>query len=427
MIAQRAVMRLRQAAPTQPVFMDLSISDLHGPNKPMAQYVGDPRCAAMPPWDPPNYNEADVSDKPPDIQALPLLPYPDGWPMVTYCDEMLGVDSLVQQVEDELAAEGRLDNTLFIFSADNGMGWGQHRLGQVKHQPYTTPVPLMMSWPARWGDEPRTIDEYVSNIDIAPTLCAIAGCTLGPYPTGQQHPDGLSLLPLLDGETDHLARDAVLERNWYDGEWSGIRTTAYNPLGQWHYVEYADGFRELYDTVHDPWELNNLSADPAYGPLMDALAAQLEQLREEGAVTKPDASIALTPDGPYLGDGISDSLPSPDQTAKITGALRRTSYYFWINVDNDAGAARSFVVSDVQSGTNRMKVHYFVDGTDVTAAVDAGTYATASLAPGATASLLVEVHVGKRARVGMRKRAVVDVSPSGAPGLIDAVRAVVIR
>lgn len=427
MVADRTVQRLREADPSRPVFAILSVHDLHTPNEPMPRYVGDPRCAHMPAWDPPNYNEADVSDKPPFIQALPLLPYANGWPMVTYCEEMLGEDWLVQRVEDELAAEGRLSNTLFIFTADNGMAWGQHRLGQDKLLPYTTPVPLMMSWPARWGDQPRTIDDVVSNIDIAPTLCAIGGCTLGPYPTGQQHPDGLSLLPLLDGSVDHLARDAVLERNWKRYAWSAIRTTSQSPLGQWHYIEYDDGFRELYDSINDPWELNNLAYEPGYGPLMDALSARLAQLRQEGVVVKPDGSIGYAPDGPFVGDGIYDSLPSSNQTEKVRGAKRRTNYFFWVDIDNDDSAARSFTVRDVQSGTRRMQVHYFVNGSDVTAAIDAGAYATASLAPGGTASLMIKVHVGKRARIGERKRAIVDVSPTGVPGLIDAVRAVVVR
>jgi hypothetical protein len=111
----------------------------------------------------------------------------------------------------------------------------------------------------------------------------------------------------------------------------------------------------------------------------------------------------------------------------VVGARHKTSYYFWVDIDNDDSAARSFTVSDVQSGTKRMKVRFFADGVDVTTAVDDGTYATVSLAPGATANLVIQVHVGTRARIGNRKRVVVDISPSGVPGLIDAVRAVVVR
>ena len=85
MVADRAVMHFRETPANTPIFAMLSIFNLHGPNIPLPEFVDDPRCNDMPPWDPPNYNEADVSDKPPDIQSLPLQPYPYGWPMVRYC------------------------------------------------------------------------------------------------------------------------------------------------------------------------------------------------------------------------------------------------------------------------------------------------------------------------------------------------------
>ncbi len=127
----------------------------YSPNRPMSQDIGDPRCANIPPWAPPSFNEADISDKPVAMQALPLLPDADGWPMVTYCEEMLGVDRAVGQVIGELEDEGRLDNTLLVFASDNGMAWGEHRLGQQKVRPYTTPVALHMRWPAGGWESPR--------------------------------------------------------------------------------------------------------------------------------------------------------------------------------------------------------------------------------------------------------------------------------
>ena len=142
MVADRAVTHFKETPADQPIFAMLSIYDLHSPNGLQPQDQSDPRCASMPPWDPPNYNEADVSDKPAVIQTLPVQPYADGWPMVTYCQEMLGVDRAVGQVIGELPAENRLDNTLLMFTADNGMTWGQHRLGQQKSWPYATPAAL---------------------------------------------------------------------------------------------------------------------------------------------------------------------------------------------------------------------------------------------------------------------------------------------
>ncbi len=286
MVADRTVARLRETPADTPVFAVLSIYNMHGPNTPMAQDIGDPRCADMPPWKPPNYNEADVTDKPSGIRALPLQPYPDGWPMVTYCEEMLGVDRAVGQVVDELEAEGRLDNTLLVFTADNGIAWGAHRLGQQKIWPYATPVPLYMSWPAGWGTDPRTIDEIVSNIDLAPTFCDLAaGCTLGPFARGSAGPDGVSLAPLIEGDVTDLGRDAVLEESYVPGSmsWSGLRTTAlYDATHRWHYIEYTNGERELYDLMTDPWELDNVAADAGQAVVVAALGQRLAELRLEG-------------------------------------------------------------------------------------------------------------------------------------------------
>jgi len=135
-VANSAVARFRDTPPETPLFAVLSIYNLHLPNTPMAQDIGDTRCANFPPYNPPNYNEADVSDKPTGIQELPLLLDPAGWPMVRNCEAMLGVDRAVGQVVDELEAQGRLHNTLLLFTADNGIAWGAHRLGQNKMWPY---------------------------------------------------------------------------------------------------------------------------------------------------------------------------------------------------------------------------------------------------------------------------------------------------
>ena len=357
MTTERTIAHLRQTPASTPVFSVVSLFNLHGPNIPMPGFENDPRwgmCDQMPPWDPPNYNEADVSDKPSVIQALPLLPYPNGWPMTGYCREMLGVDWSVQRITDELATEGRLDNTLLVFTADNGMGWGEHRVGQSKSLPYTTPVPLYMSWPARWGSDPRTINDTVSNIDLAPTFCALAGCAMGPYSTGQTHADGTSLLPLLDAQVDNLGRDAVLESSWNGPKsWTAVRTTPSNPLGLWHYVEWADGERELYDLSIDPWELENRNGDPTLTDIQAALAARLAQLRAEGVEYQPDASVALAPGvwSPYKGDTLYADHVTSGQTLRLRRPTSGASIAFHVRITNDGGGVDSFNVTASLSGT----------------------------------------------------------------------------
>ena len=292
MVAQRALMHIRETPLDTPVFAVLSVFNLHAPNVPIPQFANDARCNAMASYKPPNYNEADVSDKPPYVQKQPLLtdPYADGWPMDGYCREMLGIDWLAEQVVDELAAQGRLENTLLVFTADNGSHWGIHRLGQSKLTPYAAPIPLYMSWPAEWGISQYEVSHVVSNIDLAPTFCALAGsCTLERYPTGQSVPDGKSLLPILnEPATGGIARGGVLESGFAGARtWHGIRTSPDTDIGFWHYVEWADGSVELYDLVADPWEMDSQHSNPKLASVKAELAQRLADLWAEGRVAQP--------------------------------------------------------------------------------------------------------------------------------------------
>jgi len=135
----------------------------------------------------------------------------------------------------------------------------------------------MFSWPRRWGGEPRGVDELVSNIDLAPTLCAIAGCEMGPFRHGPRRADGVDILPLLDGRVAHLDRTVVREEGALSTvpRFRAIRTSGQHPLGRWHYVEYGTGEVEFYDSEQDPWELTNRAADPSYAEVVRTLAKEL--------------------------------------------------------------------------------------------------------------------------------------------------------
>lgn len=427
-IAERAVARIQSAPSSSPVFALLSLINTHAPHLPMPEFVGDPRCADMAPWKPPNYNEEDVSDKPTYVRNLPLLPEADGWPMVTMCEEMLGVDWLVTQVTDELRADGRFDNTVFVFTADNGMGWGQHRLGEVKQVPYATPVPLYFSWPSQWRG-PRSVDDVVSNIDLAPTFCALGGCTLGPYPGGQTKPDGISLKPVLDGSATNTGRGAVLEVSYAKHIWAALRTNASSPLGRWHYIENASGFVELYDPVSDPYELTNRGSDRSLADLRTQLSHRLGQLLQEGRVAtdpRPDARIALGASGPFKGTNVYESIPTQKQTQTLLGVLPNTTNDYWVQVVNRGTSSGDFRVGATSTGTALMVVNYLVKGVDVTSQVSAGTYVVTGVAPGASTTVVVRITVAPDAGPRAKRNAILTFTSTNG-GLVDVARAVARR
>jgi arylsulfatase A-like enzyme len=277
---RKLVQHIKDAPADAPLFAFASIYDLHAPNLPAQKYENAKQCRQIKPWTPPSF-DASVKGKPKFVRQR-SKPSTRWWTtkMQTYCEEMLAVEELTTAVVREQKRRGRLEDTVFIFTADNGVAWGIHRLPQRKGVPYATPIPLVFNWPARWGDEVVEIDEVVSNIDIAPTICALAGCEMGPFRDGPESADGRSLLPLLDGETDHLERTVVREERsgpYADAPpFEAIRTTSRHPLGRWHYIEWGTGERELYDSVNDPWELTNLAKGDDHDEILAQLAADLE-------------------------------------------------------------------------------------------------------------------------------------------------------
>jgi arylsulfatase A-like enzyme len=275
-MTRRVVEHIEAAPPDQPLFVLLSLFAGHNPNDPLPRYEGHRACRREPLWTSPSYDEKDVSDKPRHVRQLPRLDEP-GFDLTVRCEEVMSVDWAVRQVRSALRQTGRLDDALLVLTADNGFLMGEHRR-EGKSWVYATPIPLYFLWLGPWP-EGRVVDEPVSSVDLAPTFCALAGCTM-------VRPDGMSLLPLIRGETDRLERRFVYEEYLHPGgkgrypAYVGLRTTrAYDPDRAWVYTEYSTGERELYDLAADPWQLENVAGLDAYavveGELRDMLHSEV--------------------------------------------------------------------------------------------------------------------------------------------------------
>lgn len=264
---------------------------------PADRFVGDPRCADLAGFLTPSTNEADVSDKPGYIARRPTLSLAtNGWPLIRDCEALLSVDAEVAAITSTLARQGRLDNTLFILTADNGMSYGRHRWAE-KRTPYASQIDFFVHWTDGIGTSPGIIDALASNIDVAPTLCQLAGCVMGPYPTGQVTPDGVSFLPVLmaRGGTgrDYAVEEDVSVSPRSRPQFYGLRSAPSTPIGAWHYVAYDDGEYELYDLAGDPDELQNLAGNPAYAGIRAFMGNELAIQR--GLVPVPAVSPTSSP------------------------------------------------------------------------------------------------------------------------------------
>jgi arylsulfatase A-like enzyme len=316
-VTARAVAQIQSAPSDEPLFQLTAYFAPHAPSTAAPRHAGVRTCKP-PKWKPPNFNEADVSDKAAFIRAIALYTgsKAQGANLNSKCLGLLAVDDGVRQIRDALQATGRLDNTIFIFTGDNGMNMGEHRLSD-KQAPYSTEIPFYISWPQAYGNVASRIDERIQSIDVAPTLCELAGCTMGPYPNLQISPDGISFADILRGSASTLVRDAVLDEmprihnargNNYIPPWAAVTTTGASPLAatgcasagsggcRWHYIRYNTGATELYDissgpcwqwtvgSPGDPCELQNLSSDAAFSEVKLELANRLAQLELEKGV-----------------------------------------------------------------------------------------------------------------------------------------------
>ena len=265
--AERAVEHIENAPPDEPLFMLISLVDGHIPMTPMRRHEEAEACADIEPWTSPAFNEEDVSDKPSHIQATPRLRF-ESYGLVSRCEQSLTIDWVMGKVAKALRKAGRLDDTLQVLTADNGWLMGDHRI-VGKSYPYATPVPTYVRWPAELGTDKRVVEEPVTNLDWLPTFCELAGC-------GVPHADGMSLLPLITGETDKLDRQFLFVELLYDNArypddprarpaYTGVETTLGYSDTRWVFTRYSNGEAELYNLSEDPHRLENRYGQDGYG------------------------------------------------------------------------------------------------------------------------------------------------------------------
>lgn len=254
----------------EPFFLYFAPIAPHPPSLPAPEDVGADINLA---WDtPPSFAEEDVSDKPGGGRARF-----DSEEALKIREDMLrsllAVDRAVATIVDAVEEAGLSDDTYILFTSDNGYLWGEHRL-QGKVWPYeeSIRVPLVIRSPG--GQPTRSVDAYALNIDIAPTIADLAGVDTPPSVTGR------SLVPLLDrSQTTWRDRFVVEFLGYAPGTppYSGIRTDRYL------YVEYRNGWRELYDLRADPFEVRNLASETAdgSGAVVERLRTSMEQILKE--------------------------------------------------------------------------------------------------------------------------------------------------
>ncbi|MGB8380216.1 MAG: sulfatase-like hydrolase/transferase [Dermatophilaceae bacterium] len=207
----------------KPFFLYLGYNQPHLPAKPPNRYANAPVTLA--PW-PPNFNEADVSDKPPEIRALPLA---DQTTITRWTQErtsklrsLMAVNDSVNAILTHLLQKGLLDNTIVVFTSDNGYGFGSHRV-EGKSYPYEELVtmPFYVRMPGR---STASVQSQVSLLDLAPTFADYAGTTI---PLAR----GVSLKNVISDPQATLTRTWVfMEGPRRANSWQGVKSRGAFPL-----------------------------------------------------------------------------------------------------------------------------------------------------------------------------------------------------
>jgi arylsulfatase A-like enzyme len=216
---------------------------------------------------PPNFNEANVADKPAHIRRRASL----GPAQITDIERMyrceleslLSVDEGVKKVMDALQAKSELGKTIVIYTSDNGYFHGEHRIPKDKQHIYeeSIRVPLLMRGPGI--PQGTNVGSLVTNADLAPTLLDVANFTPG------QATDGRSLIPVARNPSIEQARELLIE----EPSFAAIRTQRYM------YAEHRTGEKELYDLRNDPFQLVSRHNGPTYANVRARLATELRKLR----------------------------------------------------------------------------------------------------------------------------------------------------
>lgn len=190
----------------------------------------------------------------PEIVQIHLQEY---YAIITHLDVQIG------RVLDALDASGSADNTVVVFTSDQGLAVGQHGLmGKQNLYDHSVRMPFIMAGPGIPKGRRNHAMFYMQSLFA--TTCDMAGA---PVPTSVQFP---SIVPLITGEQKRgevalYGAYLNVQRSVRTDEWKLIRTP-------------KEGQVQLFRIRKDPWEQRNLAANPKYASVVERLDAQLREL-----------------------------------------------------------------------------------------------------------------------------------------------------
>jgi arylsulfatase A-like enzyme len=203
---------------------------------------------------------------------------------------LAAVDESMERIFEILDDSKQLNNTLIIFTSDEGYFYGEHGLSVERRLAYeeSIRIPMLMRFPKLIKPH-SMIDEMVLNLDIGPTLLELAGAEI---PKKMQ---GRSIVPLLQGSKVQW-RNSFLVEYFTDSVFPRVLNMGYQAVRTdgWKYIHYTelDNSDELYDLKWDPYEMKNLMWEQKAQPALLKMQLELIKLVAE---TNPSDEVAAKP------------------------------------------------------------------------------------------------------------------------------------
>jgi len=194
-----------------------------------------------------------------------------------YFRMLSGIDHVIGRVRQALKKQGLADNTVIIYSGDNGYYMGQRGFaGKWSHYEESLRIPLIVYDPRpQAAMRGRVLDPMTLNIDIPATLLDLAGVAV---PDAYQ---GRSLTPWMQGAVPNWRRDFFCEHLMDVGaripKWEGVRARRYVYA---RYFEQQPVYEFLHDLKNDPDQLKNLALDPGHVRVLKRLRSRTDALRD---------------------------------------------------------------------------------------------------------------------------------------------------
>ena len=217
------------------------------------------------------------NDKIPD--ELPEITWPiNKQKYMQLLRSLIAVDESLGQVIKTLDEMGELENTVIIYSSDNGYFMGEHTfLDKRLAYENSMRVPMIIRYP-KLITKNSIVKEQCLNIDIAPTILDLAGVKKPSYMQGE------SMVKLVSGKKDKSWRKSMLFEYYVDDAWPyagpnqvAVRTNKYKLID--NFLE--DDIDELYDLVNDPGEMKNLINDDNYNNVEKELREESIKLQKK--------------------------------------------------------------------------------------------------------------------------------------------------